>query len=128
LMNTLPDIWGIKDQFILLPINKWNNKALEVRIGGLSCDRVDCYSGEFHNNVLALPEFSTKEEEPLYIGFFHTAAYQDALAGFGGINHCLIATPKHIVIKKDKNGDFISREVFPRQKANEVLGILGFEI
>ena len=126
LMNTLPDIWGIDEQFILLPINKWNNNFKPANIGGLSCDNGDCYSYKKNNNIFSLPIISAKEKEPLYIGFFHTGAYQDALSGFGGINHCLISTPKHIVIKKDKNGNLIEQEVFSKQTAQEVLGILGF--
>ena len=38
------------------------------------------------------------EGEPLYVGFFHTGAYQDQISGYGGIKHCLIPSPKHIIV------------------------------
>ena len=40
-MTTLPDTWGIKQRFILLPINKWHEKYQRVFLGGLTCDSQD---------------------------------------------------------------------------------------
>ena len=88
LMNTIPDSWGIAQRFILLPINKWNNEYTRVNIGGLSCDNSDYYNSEVHENQVFLPAYSPEDKEPLYIGFFHTGAYQEAISGYGGIKHC----------------------------------------
>ncbi len=46
-----------------------------------------------------------RTEEPLYIGFFHTGAYQNQLAGYGGIKHCMIPSPKHVVVEYNKEGE-----------------------
>jgi arginine decarboxylase len=62
-----------------------------------------------------------------YIGFFHTGAYQEALSGVGGIHHCLIPTPKHLLIRR--NGRDITHEVFSERQAPErVLGLLGYRV
>ena len=41
--------------------------------------------------------YNTEEKEPLYLGFFHTGAYQDAISGYGGIKHCLIPSPNKLL-------------------------------
>ncbi|MBP9221981.1 MAG: arginine decarboxylase, partial [Chitinophagales bacterium] len=65
--------------------------------------------------------------EPLYIGFFHTGAYQESISGYGGTKHCLIPSPKHILIQKDAEGK-LSYEVFAEeQTVNSMLTILGYD-
>lgn len=126
LMATLPDSWGINERFILLPINKWNNDYTRINIGGLSCDNSDFYNSEVNENQVFLPKNQEEDKEPLYIGFFHTGAYQDALSGYGGIKHCLIPSPKHVIIDKDAKGNFIDRVFFEEQNAESMLKILGY--
>lgn len=126
LMNTIPDAWSINEKFILLPLNKWKNQYKRVNIGGISCDHSDYYNSEELNQQVLLPAYDNNEEEPLYIGFFHTGAYQDSISGYGGIKHCLIPSPKHIVVDEDENGeqfDYVYRE---EQTVNNMLNILGY--
>ncbi|MEI6409431.1 MAG: arginine decarboxylase, partial [Bacteroidota bacterium] len=127
LINTLPDSWGIKERFILLPINHWSNEYQRVNIGGISCDNADYYNSEAHNNQVYLPINDDEKEGPLYIGFFHTGAYQEALSGYGGLKHCLLPSPKHILINRDYHGDFVDWEVFQEQDADSMLRILGYD-
>ena len=74
---------------------------------------------------MILPTVNLKEGEELYIGFFHTGAYQESIGGYGGIQHCLIPAPKHIIIDK-KEDDLIISEFAPEQDAKQMLGILGY--
>lgn len=126
LMNTLPDSWGIKERFILLPINYWNREYQRVNIGGISCDNADYYNSEAHINQVYLPMFDETKDEPLYLGFFHTGAYQEALSGYGGLKHCLIPSPKHIIIDKNYYGEFVDWEIFQEQNSDSMLKILGY--
>lgn len=125
-ITTLPDTWGIGQRYILLPINKWNNSYGRVFLGGLTCDSQDYYSAETHSNTIFLPKYSSEEEEPLYIGFFHTGAYQESLAGYGGIQHCLIPQPKHIILDKDANGEWTTKLFAKEQSHKSMLKILGY--
>jgi len=127
LMNTIPDSWGLSERFILLPVNKWNNEFSRVHIGGISCDHSDYYNFEDLNQQVFLPTFKPDESEPLYIGFFHTGAYQDAISGYGGIKHCLIPSPQHILVDRDEKGNFIDTLWRPEQRPNEMLQILGYD-
>lgn len=128
LMTTLPDVWGIGERFVLLPINKWNNEYRRVNIGGLSCDNSDYYNSEVHQSQVYLPTLNGNgsENEALYLGFFHTGAYQDALSGYGGIKHCLIPSPKHILVDKDSEGNLVDKLYQEEQTAEDMLKILGY--
>lgn len=126
LMNTIPDSWSLFEKFILLPINKWNKPYAKVNIGGISCDRSDYYNSEDMNQQIHLPKYSDSEEEPLYLGFFHTGAYQDSISGYGGIKHCLIPAPKHIIVDRDETGNFTDRVYRKEQTVDDMLRILGY--
>ena len=126
LMNTLPDTWGIGERFILLPINKWANEYRRVNIGGLSCDNSDYYNSEVHESQVYLPAYPASDEEPLYLGFFHTGAYQDSISGYGGIKHCLIPAPKRVIVYKNEKGDLVDQLYQPEQSSEEMLKVLGY--
>ncbi len=127
LMNTIPDAWSIFEKFILLPINKWNNEYKRVNIGGISCDHSDYYNSEDLNQEVLLPSYPEDDEEPLYLGFFHTGAYQDAISGYGGIKHCLIPSPKHVIIDRDDKGNIVDYVYRSEQSAVDMFKILGYE-
>jgi arginine decarboxylase len=126
LMNTIPDAWSIHEKFILLPVNKWDNEYTRVNIGGISCDHSDYYNSEDFNQEVLLPRYKDSEKEPLYLGFFHTGAYQDSISGYGGIKHCLIPSPKHVIIDRDEKGNFIDFIYRHEQSASEMFSILGY--
>lgn len=127
LMNTIPDAWSIHEKFILLPINKWYNDYGRANIGGISCDHSDYYNSEDLNQEVLLPKYSSKEKEPLYLGFFHTGAYQDSISGYGGIKHCLIPSPKHVIIDRDSKGNIVDYVYREEQSVNEMFNILGYK-
>jgi arginine decarboxylase len=127
LMNTIPDAWSIFEKFILLPINKWKNEYKRVNIGGISCDHSDYYNSEDLNQEVLLPSYPEDDEEPLYLGFFHTGAYQDAISGYGGIKHCLIPSPKHVIIDRDDKGNIVDYVYRNEQSAQDMFKILGYE-
>ena len=123
-ITTLPDTWAINKRFIMLSINRWNDTYERVLLGGMTCDSDDYYNSEQNMNAIYLPKYN--KEKPLYIGFFNTGAYQETIGGYGGLHHCLIPQPKHILIDRDENG-ILATEVFSEQQTSEdVLKILGY--
>jgi arginine decarboxylase len=123
-MTTLPDSWSISKRFIMLPINRWNDEYERVLLGGLTCDSDDYYNSEQHVNAIYLPKYH--KEKPLYIGFFNTGAYQESVGGYGGLQHCLIPHPKHLIISKNDTGE-LETKVFNEQQTNkQFLDILGY--
>lgn len=124
-ITTLPDSWAINKRFILLPVNRWNDTYERVLLGGLTCDSDDYYNSEQHMNAIYLPKFN--KEKPLYIGFFNIGAYQETIGGYGGLQHCLIPAPKHILIDKDESGKIITNVFKEQQSSNDFLNILGYK-
>jgi len=123
-ITTLPDTWAINQKFILLAVNNWDKEYERVFLGGLTCDSEDYYNAEAHTNAIFLPKL--QEDDPLYIGLFHTGAYQESLGGFGGIQHCLIPAPKHIIIDVDEEGEYTTKLFAKEQSHKSMLKILGY--
>ena len=124
-ITTLPDTWAINKRFIMLPINRWNDEYERVLLGGLTCDSDDYYNSEQNINAIYLPEYNPNK--PLYIGFFNTGAYQESIGGYGGIQHCLIPQPKHILIDRNEQGELSYTLFKAEQTAEQMLNILGYE-
>ena len=125
-ITTLPDTWAINKRFIMLAINRWYDEYERVLLGGLTCDSDDYYNSEQNMNAIYLPKY--RKDKPLYIGFFNTGAYQETIGGYGGLQHCLIPHPKHILIDKDENGNITTKLFSEQQKAEDLLKILGYEM
>lgn len=124
-ITTLPDTWAINKRFIMLPINRWEDEYERVLLGGLTCDSDDYYNSEQNMNAIYLPKY--RRDKPLYIGFFNTGAYQETIGGYGGLQHCLIPHPKHILVDKDENGNITTKLFNEQQKAADLLKILGYD-
>ncbi|SMO46446.1 type III PLP-dependent enzyme domain-containing protein [Solitalea koreensis] len=121
-ITNLPDVWALNQKYILLPINNWDAEYERVNLGGITCDGQDYYNQEAHMNSVYMP----KTRKVQYLGFFHTGAYQDVLSGYGGIHHCLMPTPKHILIRRNRDETF-NYEVFgEEQNSKQVMKLLGY--
>lgn len=124
-ITQLPDSWGLNQKYIMLAVNNWGEEYHNISLGGLTCDSMDYYNSEAHQFNIYLPK--VEEDKKLYIGFFHTGAYQESLGGYGGIQHCLIPAPKHVIIDRDKDGSITHRVFAPEQSDDSMLKILGYE-
>ncbi|MCB4807632.1 arginine decarboxylase [Tamlana sp. 62-3] len=123
-ITTLPDTWAINKRFVMLPVNRWQDSYERVLLGGLTCDSDDYYNSEQHMNAIYLPKYN--KDKPLYIGFFNTGAYQETIGGFGGLQHCLIPSPKHLLIDRDEAGNLQTKLFSEQQKSEDLLKILGY--
>jgi arginine decarboxylase len=123
-ITQLPDTWGLNKKFIMLALNNWDDFYHKVHLGGVTCDSDDYYNSEAHSTSVYLPRID--EGDKLYVGFFHTGAYQESLGGYGGIQHCLIPAPRHIVINRDEEGKLIYKLFNEEQSPESMLKILGY--
>ena len=111
--------------YIMLAVNNWDKEYQRVLLGGLTCDSEDFYNSECHTSAIFLPKLEAGNTQ--YIGFFHTGAYQESLGGFGGIQHCLIPAPKHVIIDRDKSdNEYYTRLFAKEQSYRSMLRILGY--
>lgn len=125
-ITNLPDTWALNQRYILMAINNWDKGYQRLNIGGLTCDSQDYYNSEMHSFQVFLPKIQKEQLAPQYIGFFHTGAYQESLSGYGGIKHCLIPSPKHVIIDRDEEGNFKSWLFAEQQTKDSMLKILGY--
>lgn len=120
----LPDAWGLNQKYIMMAINKWEENFHKVNLGGLTCDSMDYYNSEAHTSEVFMPTMENGEK--LYLGFFHTGAYQESLGGYGGIQHCLVPAPQHILIDRDEKGEVVTKLFAPEQDSDSMLKTLGY--
>ena len=99
LMNMTPDVWGIQQDFTILPVNLYENDCVPVCLGGETCDPDDRYFLNERNVKLFMP--TIKKGQELYIAIFSIGAYQEIISGIGGLHHCLIPEGNEIVIYKE---------------------------
>lgn len=122
-MNFLPDSWALGQEFIILPINLWENYKVKVKLGGMTCDPDDTYYKQENGNFIYLPEI--KENQELYIGIFGVGAYQEMIAGVGGVHHCLTQEGNELIIS-GSGDNLIFNNISILQQSKEVLSILGY--
>ena len=102
-----------------------NQKQQNDRENWYMIDSEDFYNAESHTNAIFLPKLEAGNTQ--YIGFFHTGAYQESIGGFGGIQHCLIPAPKHIIIDRDKgDNEYYTRLFAKEQSYRAMMRILGY--
>jgi arginine decarboxylase len=124
LMNFLPDSWALGQDFVVLPLNLIKNKRVKVKLGGVTCDPDDVYYKQEKKNYLHLPEI--KPGQKLYIGIFGVGAYQEMIAGVGGVHHCMIPEGNElIVVKKGRKLHF--NNFTKAQTAKELLKTLNYD-
>lgn len=121
LMVSAPDTLVVDDQqFIILPLDGWDERAQEVRLGGRrTCDSDDQYP-QPGQEPLVLPE----TEGGQLIAVFGVGAYQSMLSGKGGAHHCLSPEMKRIIIEQE--GDQLVTRVVEEQSLSQIMTALGY--
>ena len=126
-ITNLPDTWALNQRFIMLAVNGWQKSYKKIQLGGLTCDSQDYYNAEKHIYQVFLPERKNTDEQKLYVGFFHTGAYQESLSGYGGIKHCLIPAPKHVILDRNEDGTLTDWVFADEQDSESMMRILGYQ-
>jgi len=98
IFQSLPDYWGIKQNFPVMPIHKLNKKPIRAAsLWDITCDS----DGEIGFNPLKplhLHDVDLDNEE-YFLGFFNVGAYQETL----GMNHNLFSRPNEYTINITDN-------------------------
>lgn len=122
LMVSAPDTLIVDDQqFIILPLDGWNEPAQEVRLGGRrTCDSDDQYPRP-GQEPLVLPQTGGGQ----IIAVFGVGAYQSMISGKGGAHHCLSPEMKRIIIEQE--GDRLVTRVVEQQSLSQIMTALGYD-
>jgi len=127
MMVSLPDTLIVEDQqFIVLPLDRWDAPAHGVRLGGRrTCDSDDMFPRP-SQPALILPDVRTEDLEmrPLYVAIFGVGAYQQMISGRGGAHHCLNPEMRRIIVEQDGDA-LVVREIAP-QGLGTIMSMLGY--
>ncbi|MEM8532742.1 MAG: arginine decarboxylase [Chloroflexota bacterium] len=122
LMVSLPDSLIVEgQQFITLPLDRWDAPVGEARLAGRrTCDSDDIFPRP-SDPPLMLPE----DGAGLVLAIFGVGAYQQMISGRGGAHHCLNPEMRRIIIERDDDA-LVVREIAP-QSVETIMGLLGYE-
>jgi arginine decarboxylase len=121
LFQSLPDFWGLEQNFPMMPIDKLNIKATNpATIWDITCDS----DGEiaFNDNApLYLHDVDVTKDE-YFLAFFLTGAYQEVL----GMKHNLFTHPTEVLIEFDDNGNYNIEKLIESQNIMDVLDEMNY--
>ena len=121
IFQSLPDFWGIDQEFPIMPITHLDKIATRsATLWDITCDS----DGEIpfdSNKPLYLHNVDLSKEE-YFIGFFMTGAYQDIL----GMRHNLFVNPHEVNVNFDENGYKLDNFI-KSQKILDILDDLEFD-
>ncbi|MEZ4448822.1 MAG: biosynthetic arginine decarboxylase [Nannocystaceae bacterium] len=104
IFQSIPDAWSIDQVFPAAPLSRHGERpTIHAQIVDITCDSDGCVDTFAHpdDNLPYLPLHARRSsEEPYFLGFFMTGAYQDSLANV----HNLFARC-HEVILRDPEDD-----------------------
>ncbi len=118
IFQSLPDFWGIGQEFPIMPITHLDTKATRsASIWDITCDS----DGEIpfdSKKPLYLHDVDLNKED-YFIGFFLVGAYQDIL----GMKHNLFGSPTELNIVFDKDDDKMKMKIENVIKSQSIIDI-----
>lgn len=126
LFQSVPDVWGIDQIFLVLPLTGLNREPNRRGIiQDITCDsdgRIDHYvDGQGVETTLPLPEWDADEERLL--GFFLVGAYQEIL----GDLHNLFGDTDSVVASLDEQGEWVLSHAQHGDRVSDVLAYVNFD-
>ena len=120
--QSLPDFWGLAQQFPVMPLDKLNIEPTNpASIWDITCDS-DGEIGFSRELPLYLHDIDVSKEE-YFLAFFLTGAYQEVL----GMKHNLFTHPTEAVIRFNANGDYNIDNLIEAQNLMDVLDDLDYD-
>jgi arginine decarboxylase len=120
--QSLPDFWGLAQQFPIMPLDKLDKKPTNpASIWDITCDS-DGEIGFNRDLPLYLHDIDVSKEE-YFLAFFLTGAYQEVL----GMKHNLFTHPTEAVIDFDTQGNYSIGKLIEAQNLMDVLDDLDYD-
>jgi len=121
--QSLPDFWGLSQNFPIVSLDRLNQKATNpATIWDITCDS-DGEIGFNRDLPLYLHDIDIENEE-YFLAFFLTGAYQEVL----GMQHNLFTHPTEAVINFDEKGDYIIEKFKTAENLMDILGNINYDI
>ncbi|MEO6940274.1 MAG: arginine decarboxylase, partial [Candidatus Kapaibacterium sp.] len=114
--------WALGQIFPIMPVHRLNERpSIDGTLVDITCDSDGKVSkfADIRDVRSTLPLHPLKENEPYYMGFFMTGAYQDIMGDlhnlFGRVNEA------HIFLDPDEESGFYIEETIDGQSIGQVL-------
>jgi arginine decarboxylase len=120
--QSLPDFWGLKQHFPMMPIDKLDIKPTNpATIWDITCDSDGeiAFDGEL---PLYLHDVDVTKDE-YFLAFFLTGAYQEVL----GMNHNLFTHPTEVIVEFDEEGNYTLEKLIESQNIMDVLDDMDYD-
>jgi arginine decarboxylase len=121
IFQSLPDYWGINQQFPIMPLTHLDkNPTRSASLWDITCDS----DGEIPFNStkpLYLHDINLNKED-YFLGFFNVGAYQDTL----GMKHNLFSHPTEVNVMF-KDGEVILEEIIESQTIIDILEDIDYD-
>lgn len=121
LFQSMPDFWGISQNFPIMPLNHLNEEPTRsASIWDITCDS----DGEIEfnpENPLFLHDVNPQKED-YFLGFFLVGAYQEVL----GMKHNLFSHPTEATVVFDANGYKITN-ILESQSIKDIFDDLDYD-
>lgn len=124
--QSLPDSWAIDQLFPILPIHRLNERPTELgTLADITCDsdgRIEKFI-DLRDIKETLPLHRYREEDPYYLAFCLTGAYQDVL----GDLHNLFGEAHEVLVTVDEEGRSRVEDVLPGESCERVLEYMNYD-
>ena len=121
IFQSMPDYWGLKQHFPVMPLTKLNEPAIRAAsLWDITCDS----DGEIQfdpSSPLYLHDVDLDEEE-YFLAFFNVGAYQETL----GMNHNLFTHPNECSIEITESG-YQLHNIEESQNILDILDDIGYD-
>ena len=122
MFQSLPDFWGLKQHFPIMPLDKLDTKPVHpASIWDITCDS-DGEIGFNRDLPLHLHDIDLEKEE-YFLAFFLTGAYQEVL----GMKHNLFTHPTEAIIGFDAKGKYVISNIIEAQCTTDILDDLDYD-
>ncbi|WP_294950872.1 biosynthetic arginine decarboxylase [Sulfurovum sp.] len=122
LFQSLPDFWGLAQQFPVMPLDRLDEKPSNpASIWDITCDS-DGEMAFSRDLPLYLHDIDVGKEE-YFLAFFLTGAYQEVL----GMQHNLFTHPTECVIRFKEDGTYSIGSLIEAQNLMDVLDDLDYD-
>ena len=124
IFQSLPDFWGIKQHFPIMPLERLDERAtLSASIWDITCDSDGEIEFDNQKNPLFLHDFDPEKEE-YFLGFFLVGAYQEVL----GMSHNLFAHPTEATVILKDDGGFEIKDFIGSQSVIDILEDMDYDV
>lgn len=119
IFQAMPDHWAIEQLFPVAPIHRLKERpTLSATLCDITCDS-DGTMDKFVDLKDVRDEISLHDpvDEPYYLGFFLTGAYQDIL----GMRHNLFGAPSQAFVIAEDEDNFRIEKIVPAETVDDML-------